>query len=59
MAWSKDEEESYAYLQKIRNYLIDCVVCKSPITSKERDENDGMCNYCYKEKYLNNETPIS
>ena len=59
MPWSKDLEKSYAYQQKIRAYLIDCVVCESPITPKERDENDEMCNYCYKEKNLNNETPIS
>ena len=58
MPWSKDEEESYAYIQKIRNYLIDCVACESPITPKEHDENDGMCNFCYNEKNLNNETPI-
>ena len=46
MAWSKDLEESYAHQQKIRAYLIDCVVCESPITQKEHDENKGMCDYC-------------
>ncbi len=50
MPWSKDLKESYAQIHKIRTYLIDCVVCDSPITPKERDENEGMCDYCYKEK---------
>jgi len=50
MAWSKELEKSYADQRKIRYYMIDCVVCTSPIIPKERDENDGMCNHCYKEK---------
>ena len=50
MAWSKEQESSYAHQQEIRAYLIDCVVCESPITPKDRDENDGMCKYCYEEK---------
>ena len=50
MVWSKEQESSYAHQQKIRAYLIDCVICESPITPKDRDENDGMCKYCYEEK---------
>ena len=49
MAWSKEQESSYAHQAKKRAYLIDCVECESPITPKERDENKGMCNYCYEE----------
>ena len=49
MPWSKDLEKSYDYQQKIRSYLIDCVACESPITPKDRDENDGMCKHCYEE----------
>ena len=43
-------QESYAHQRKIRYYMIDCVVCDSPITPKDRDENDEMCKHCYKEK---------
>ena len=50
MAWSKELEKSYAHQRKIRYYMIDCVVCDSPITPKDRDENDEMCKHCYKEK---------
>ena len=50
MAWSKELQSTYAHQQKIRAYLIDFVVCESPITPKDRDKNDGMCKYCYEEK---------
>ena len=50
MPWSKEQESSYAHQQEIRAYLIDCVVCESPITPKDRDENNGMCKHCYEEK---------
>ena len=50
MPWSKEEEKSYGYQQKIRRYMIDCVECECPITQKEHDENEGMCTYCYEEK---------
>ena len=49
MPWSKEQESSYAHQAKIRGYLIDCIVCESPITSKDRDENDGRCKHCYEE----------
>ena len=49
MPWSKKEQESYDRLQEIREYMIDCVVCECPITQREHDENDGMCDHCYKE----------
>ena len=49
MAWSKEQESSYAHQAKKRAYLIDCVVCESPITPKEHDENKGMCDFCYEE----------
>ena len=50
MPWSKELQSTYAHQQEIRGYLIDCVICESPITSKDHDENDGMCKYCYEEK---------
>ena len=50
MSWSKDLQKSYAHIQAIRTYLIDCVECQSPITPEERDENNGMCKHCYEEK---------
>ena len=50
MSWSKDLQKSYAHIQAIRTYLIVCVVCDSPITPKEHDENEGMCDYCYEQK---------
>ena len=50
MPWSKEMQESYALQQKIRRHMIDCVICECPITPKERDENEKMCNYCYKVK---------
>jgi rRNA maturation endonuclease Nob1 len=52
MVWSKDLEESYKRIQAIRAYMLDCPVCDCPITSKEHDENEGMCDYCSgKEKF--------
>ena len=50
MSWSKDLQKSYAHIQAIRTYLIDCVECQSPITPEERDKNNGMCKHCYEEK---------
>ena len=50
MSWSKELEESYAYQQKIRDYMIDCVICEFPITPTEQWHNEGMCNFCYEEK---------
>ena len=50
MSWSKELEESYAYQQNIRDYMIDCVICEFPITPTEQWHNEGMCNFCYEEK---------
>ena len=50
MPWSKEMQESYALQQKIRRHMIDCMSCECPITQKEHDENEKMCNYCYKMK---------
>ena len=50
MSWSKELEESYAYQQKIRDYMIDCVICEFPITPTEQKNNKGMCNFCVEEK---------
>ena len=49
MSWSKEEEESYAHIAKIKSYLIDCVVCQCPITPIEQKKNEGMCNFCHAE----------
>ena len=49
MPWSKELQESYAHAARIKGYLIDCVVCESPITPKERDNNSGMCRHCHAE----------
>ena len=46
MPWSKDLEESYEQIQIKRSYMLDCVVCDSPITPKEQNKNNGMCDYC-------------
>ena len=50
MSWPKELEESYAYQQKIRDYMIDCVMCGFPITPTEQKNNKGMCNFCVEEK---------
>jgi len=49
MAWPKELQKSYAHQHNTKEYMIDCVVCGSPITPKERDKNSGMCEHCHAE----------
>jgi hypothetical protein len=49
MPWSKELQEGYAHIAKIKSYLIDCVICECPITPIEQKKNEGMCDYCHAE----------
>ena len=49
MPWTKELQDSYEHISKIKSYLIDCVVCQCPITPIEQKKNEGMCNYCHAE----------
>ena len=49
MPWTKELQESYKHIARIKAYLIDCVVCQCPITPIEQKKNEGMCNHCHEE----------
>ena len=54
MPWTKEQQKSWKMQSDIKDDLIDCPICESPVSLKDFSDYK-MCPWCYSQHNLDNE----
>ena len=53
MCWTKELQKSYKLQSDIKDELLDCPICESPVTQKDLT-SFKMCRWCYSDQKFEN-----